>query len=479
MRKITVIFALSILIISCTNQEEDKQVIINGKILSENVKEVKFSEIITNPIVFRGLEYITKVDSSEQFSINIPIERLVTGRIAVGNSKHSICLLPGDEYFIEIDSDTISYKGKGAEKNNFLYATEKNATDDKAFKSIARNKELSPTDFVKAMKDFKQRRLDFLDAYPNKNELEPEFMKFYKIQTQVIYENQMRNYVDKNETQPDSPELNEEYLKLYQLSNIMDDPKVISAFYIAYLNRFLSKKGRKMSKKDTSLKYADVIHSLLIDSLRGKTQEFILASRICDLLAFNSYDTLLLNKFKEIEKDSLASRTVNMALNKYYEKQALIGQPLHPAFAETLLADTANNQLSFGEMMNKYKGNVVFLDIWALSCGPCRATKPHERKMNEHLSGLPIEFVYITEDSFSEDLWEEIFKTSLTKQNHYRMINNRGSSKLTKFMNIYYVPCYMIFDKQGNLIDFMADKPNIPKIGESKLEKTLKELAKK
>ncbi|MBE9481271.1 MAG: hypothetical protein IMY69_06210, partial [Bacteroidetes bacterium] len=134
MRKITVIFALSILIISCTNQEEDKQVIINGKILSENVKEVKFSEIITNPIVFRGLEYITKVDSSEQFSINIPIERLVTGRIAVGNSKHSICLLPGDEYFIEIDSDTISYKGKGAEKNNFLYATEKNATDDKAFK---------------------------------------------------------------------------------------------------------------------------------------------------------------------------------------------------------------------------------------------------------------------------------------------------------------------------------------------------------
>ena len=35
----------------------------------------------------------------------------------------------------------------------------------------------------------------------------------------------------------------------------------------------------------------------------------------------------------------------------------------------------------------------------------------------------------------------------------------------------------MIFDKQGNLIDFMADTPNIPEIGESKLEKTLKKLA--
>jgi len=28
----------------------------------------------------------------------------------------------------------------------------------------------------------------------------------------------------------------------------------------------------------------------------------------------------------------------------------------------------------------------------------------------------------------------------------------------------------MIFDKQGNFIDFKADRPNIPEIGESKLE---------
>ena len=51
--------------------------------------------------------------------------------------------------------------------------------------------------------------------------------------------------------------------------------------------------------------------------------------------------------------------------------------------------------------------------------------------------------------------------------------------EMSKYMEMYYVPSYMIFDKQGNLIDFMADRPNIPKIGESKLEKTLKGLAEK
>ena len=479
MKKILLISVLIILIISCTNQEESTQVSIHGKVLSGNMQEVKFSSIINNPIIFRAQEYIAKVDSSSQFSINIPIERLVTGMIASGGARHEISLLPKDELYVEIGSDTIYYQGKGAEKNNFLYAAEKSGISDKAFKSISRNKKVTPTDFVEAMKNFKQKRLDFLDSYPNKKELEPEFIKYYKIQTQVIYENQIQNYYYKNQEQIDSIDIHMEYSRLNQLSNLIDDPKVISAYYIAYLGRFLSNKSKEAMRTDTTLNHADALRTLLFDSLQGRTQEYILASQICSGLSLNTYDTILINKFNEIEKGELSVKTVKTALDKYNEKQALIGQALHPAFAETLLADTSNNQLKFGEMMNRYKGNVVFLDIWALSCGPCRRTMPQSKKLKERLTGLPIEFVYITEDSFGEDLWKEIFNVSLTKQNHYRMINGRGRSKMSKFMEIYYVPSYMIFDKQGNLINFMADRPNIPKIGESKLEKTLKELAKK
>ena len=478
MKKFLLISVSIILITSCINQEESTQVSINGKVLSGNMQEVKFSSITNNPIIFRAQEYIAKIDSSSQFSINIHIERLVNGMIASGGAKHEISLLPKDEFYVEIGLDTIYYQGRGAEKNNFLYAAEKSGISDKAFKSLLRSKKLTPTDFVESMKNFKQKRLAFLDSYPNKKELEPEFIKYYKIQTQVIYENQIQNYYYKNQEQIDSLDLHTEYSRLNQLSNLSDDQKVISAYYIEYLNRFLSHKCREMMKTDTAIIYADALRTLLIDSLHGKTQEYILASQICSRLSFNTYDTILINKFNEIEKGELSVKTVNTALDKYNEKQALIGQPLHPAFAETLLADISNNQLKFGEMMNKYKGNVVFLDIWALSCGPCRKAMPQSNELKERLTDLPIEFVYITEDPFGEDLWEEIFNVSLTRQNHYRMINGRGSSKMSEFMEIYYVPSYMVFDKQGNLIDFMADKPNIPEIGESKLEKTLKELAK-
>jgi len=255
--------------------------------------------------------------------------------------------------------------------------------------------------------------------------------------------------------------------------------KIISYRYLRSISNLARLKSRELQQIDSTLDYKRAFQIVIDDSLTEKTQEYILASRICWQLKINHYDTLAINKFNNIQADCLSIKSIETSTEKYHEKQSLLGKPLHSSFSETLLADTANNQLSFGQMMDKYKGNIVFLDIWALSCGPCRKTKSYEIQIQQRLSEQPIEFVYITEDSFEPDLWEKIFLTSSTKKNHYRMINNRGSSKLTKFMEINYVPSYMIFDKQGKLVDFMAERPFISTNGESKLENILLQMISK
>lgn len=35
-----------------------------------------------------------------------------------------------------------------------------------------------------------------------------------------------------------------------------------------------------------------------------------------------------------------------------------------------------------------------------------------------------------------------------------------GSSKMLRHLGINWVPCHMIFDKDGNLIDFVAQRPS-------------------
>ena len=246
MKQTLIICTLFLILFSCTNQEKTNQVIINGKVLSDNVDMVKFQWIKDNPINDDGEEYIAEIDSLSQFSIKIPIERMATGRITIGRFSHNVCFLPGDNYDIEIEADTIKFSGKGAEKNNFLYSTEMNGTSDWSYYSYSNNGNLNPTDFVLTMKEFKQKRLDYIDSYPNKKLLEPEFINYYKLNTQVIYENLIHNYprryAYKSKVHPDSIFLPEEYSRLNQLTNIVDDRKIITGEYIYTLRSFLFKK---------------------------------------------------------------------------------------------------------------------------------------------------------------------------------------------------------------------------------------------
>ncbi len=484
MKQTLIISTLLLILFSCSNQEKANLVIIKGTVLSDNVDNVKFEWIKDNPIINNSEQYIAELDSLSRFSINIPIERMATGRIVTGYFSHEVCFLPGDNYNIEIEADTIKFTGKGAEKNNFLYATEKNGTSDWSYYSFSNNGNLNPSDFLLTMKEFKQKRLDFIDTYPNKKLLEPEFINYYKLNTQVIYEYLIQSYPEryayKSNIHPDSIDLPEEYSRLNQFTNIVDDRKIITGEYTSNLRNFIYKKRKEVMKADSSLNYQEAIYTVLFDSLQGKTQEYVLAKWICFEFSFNNYDTIAVKKYEEIEKDELSKTTVKNALDKYNMKQALIGQPLHPEFDETMLEDTTNTKLTFGEMMDKYKGKVVYLDIWSLNCGPCRASMPYSKELKERLTGLPIEFVYIAQDPPGNDVWKKIFNVSLTKDNHYRMVKHDwGTSRMLKFMEINWVPCYMIFDKQGHLIDFNADGPYVSQNGESRIEMKLKELANK
>lgn len=101
---------------------------------------------------------------------------------------------------------------------------------------------------------------------------------------------------------------------------------------------------------------------------------------------------------------------------------------------------------------------MIYLDIWSLGCGPCRIAMPLSKNLKEKLKGYPIEFVYITVDNFNDNLWSEVFKVSLGKENHYRF--EKGfDAKLLEELSIMAVPTYLMIDKNGKLISYKAERP--------------------
>lgn len=482
MKKILFSVLMALVVISCSNHKQNSNsVIIKGEVLSGDAKDVRFEWIVDNPISGVGKTFIAELDDNSKFSIEIPLKRIANGRIAVGNFFHDICLLPGDDFFVSIDGDTIKYSGHGAEKNNYLYQTEINNLDDRDYYSEYNRFKLAPVDMLEFLHGFRQRRLDFLDTYMDSVELQKEFVDFYKIETQVIYEELIQGYPGRysrmNNIPYDSLTLPEEFIRLNNFSEFVDDSKVVSSDYIFNLHNRLFDKIEEIRKADTLMAWKDALWVALLDSLSGKTREYVLTNWITTDLSRDNYDSVAIKKFKEIEKGELAQETFNYFLSKFNDKQQLIGKPLHKEFAETILKDTAEVNLSFGEMMAKYKGKVVYLDFWGIGCGACRMAMPYSKKLKDKLKDEPIEFVYISVHDIGQDNWQKAFDITYTDKNHY-VVQNGYNSRLHKFMEIHWVPCYMIFDKAGNLVSFNAERPTKDvEQSESKLVKILKELA--
>lgn len=98
-------------------------------------------------------------------------------------------------------------------------------------------------------------------------------------------------------------------------------------------------------------------------------------------------------------------------------------------------------------ILNKYKGKVVLIDVWATWCGPCKAGHQVMKPWKQELKGKNIQFVYITSPSSPLKTWQEMIKDIdgdhyyLTKEQYNYILNHYDSDG---------IPTYAIYDAEGN-----------------------------
>jgi thiol-disulfide isomerase/thioredoxin len=102
-------------------------------------------------------------------------------------------------------------------------------------------------------------------------------------------------------------------------------------------------------------------------------------------------------------------------------------------------------------ILDRYKGKVVLIDIWATWCGPCRQghqlMKPWKASLKQDNKGKNIQFVYITSPTSPLKTWQEMIKDIdgdhyyLTKEQYNYILNHYESEG---------IPTYAIYDTEGN-----------------------------
>lgn len=322
------------------------------------------------------------------------------------------------------------------------------------------NNHISLEEYIDNVRGFQERRIQLIENLERKDKLSVELEKLYIDQTALDYRFLiMAAFRHSFFTNNRRVNLFEMFRNEISVDEFTNDEWVTYHDYVSLLRSYLFYvKGLEISRKSNGLGLFEGIEIALTDSIKGQSQQYALAEYICNDLDNGEYDSLLVNHFNKIAQDQFAKKTVADALINYEQKEYLIGKPIHEEFANTILADTANNQLLFDEMLESYKGNIVYMEVWSLGCAPCIRSMPTSRMLEKEIGNLPVKFVYLTTNKLNDNLWEHVFKASLTKENHYRLVNGTNS-RMNKFMNSTLVPWFLLFDKQGNLLDFRAEEP--------------------
>ncbi len=192
------------------------------------------------------------------------------------------------------------------------------------------------------------------------------------------------------------------------------------------------------------------------ETYKGKIKEFVLFSRMESMIE-NSNSFEKLNGYKEqfvTYISALKNQNYKKSLEfKFVEKEkellrTQVGKPA-PGF-------TLENKSGNTYRLADYKGKVVYLDLWASWCGPCREETPAFRILyNRYKEDNRIVFLSIAvHDGINN--WKKALEED--KPEWLQLIDKEDQVWKSYVAN--FIPKFIVIDKAGNIVNFDAPRPS-------------------
>lgn len=193
-------------------------------------------------------------------------------------------------------------------------------------------------------------------------------------------------------------------------------------------------------------------------SLKGRVQEVAMANIIFEDDLEEVYSACipeLCEKFRSLHPQSV--------LSPYIEKIAIKNQAFQEAtVSEDIHFLPSDSIFSFKEITNRFSGKVVFIDIWATWCAPCRANFAYTKPLQQYAKEKDIVLLYITINQPEEkDFWKKMIGYYDLKGEHL-LPNETFVSEIHSLFGRkggLAIPHYAIIDKKGELRFPTAESP--------------------
>ena len=120
--------------------------------------------------------------------------------------------------------------------------------------------------------------------------------------------------------------------------------------------------------------------------------------------------------------------------------------------------DKEGNEFS----LSTFKGSLVYVDVWATWCGPCKSEIPALKELEHDYHNNNITFLSVSVDTDKESWLNMVAEKQLGGVQLWA----NGWTKITKSYAINGIPRFMLFDADGNVISLNAPRPSSSEIRE-------------
>ncbi|MFT7606925.1 MAG: thiol-disulfide isomerase/thioredoxin [Saprospiraceae bacterium] len=429
---------------------------INGSISNANYPNI---------IIENMGEQQSAVIQKGQFTVNLMLDESKIYTLSYGRRTSQVFLKPGANLSLSTSSDQFSqvmdFTGDLAVENTFL--TEK-FNKDRTAKSMKVNiYKLEEQEYIAALEESRNSSKTAFKNFKESNQLDPFFS--FLIETEIEYDWAVDRLIYPKYhsfyAQKENFDVGPVYFDFQRDLTIDDSGNMISPNFTTYISYYTDIEAGKILENNEKLKATD--NGLAKTKFDVINQSFK-DSDIKDFLLYNTLKThiqyegangtpALLEIFNESCNNQIFKNNIQ---TDYANWRGLETGNVAPTFAYTDIDGQLHD-------IADYKGKLIYVDVWATWCGPCKKELPFlEQLQEDHKGNDKILFTSISIDK-DKGAWERMVKDQNMKGLQL-FAEGEWRASIVRDYKISGIPRFLLIDEQGKIVSANAPRPSSERI---------------
>ncbi len=415
------------------------------------------------------------VSSDGTFNIKIKLEKASYIQFFYGGEYSTMYLQPGDSVYMTVNpeefDESMKFEGNGANSNNYLaelYLLNEGIGIKHPYMS---RYEMDPMDFRYFSDSIKTVKTEFLQKFNQNTPLPPalvvdqEASIVYQWATDLTEYSENMSYMEGK----DSIQIPDDYFTFLKDAPIERPELIENKDYLNFVNTRCGQMAHEkvMARDSTSTSYTVNLEKIQTINSEIKNQELknvFLHSAMMDILDFEGSSDVseIMNIYKSACTDSSKIKT---AEKEFAEWQLIIPGMPAPDFNYEQFGST--NKVSLSSLA----GKVVYIDVWATWCGPCRREIPDLQTLEADYKNQNIAFVSVSIDE-SREAWESMVSDDQLGGIQL-LAENDWKSSICADYKINGIPRFILVGSDGKIISADADRPSSAEIIRNNIDEAL------